>query len=143
MLEVVRVTVAPKKELIGVVNAGLAALCNLTNFPEAKAKRLQLATEELFLYALSTIRQAGLKVNVTVRFRHHAHWFQIVVEYPGPRGAMDKHLNLGHARLRAVKNFESLGLCLAESILDTLTAQYWTQEGITSYVLSLQGGGKE
>lgn len=143
MLEVVRVTVAPRKEMISVVNAGLAALCELTHFPEAKAKRLQLATEELFLYALSTIRQSRLNVDVTVRFRRQAQGFQIVVEYPGPRGAMDKYLKLGHVQLQAVKSFESLGLCLADRILDTLTTQYWAQEGITSYILTLNCGVEE
>lgn len=140
MLEVVTVTVAPRRDLIGVVNAGLAALCGIIRFPEDKAKRLQLATEEVFAYAISTIKAAKLNSEITVRFRHHAGGFQIILEYHGPRGSMDENLRLGNVSRIQVKSFEALGLCLAEKVLDSLTTQHWPKEGITTYILSLNSG---
>ncbi|GAB6058066.1 hypothetical protein [Desulfonatronum parangueonense] len=137
MIEVVRVTVAPRKELVVVVNAGLEGLCRLMNYPEDVSKRLQLATEEVFLYVVNTIRTTKMNADITARFRHHARSFQIVIEYPGIRGPLDHYLRLGHLHLLQVKTFEALGLCLASQILDSLNARYWPQEGINSYVLSL------
>lgn len=136
MLELVRLSVCPKPEMIVVVNAGLEALCSHIRFPQDKAERLQLATEEIFLYALSTIRKADLRSIVTIRFRGHADGFQIVVEYVGPRGALDSYLKPGQLQSIKVNDFDGVGLCLAANVLDCLKATYWTAEGINSYLLS-------
>lgn len=137
MIEVVRVTVAPKKELVGVVNAGLEGLCRLMNFPDDKINRLQLATEEVFLYVVSTIKTSKKNADITVRFRHHSEAFQVIIEYPGIRGPLDLYLRLGHLHLLQVKTFEALGICLANHLLDSLETRYWPQEGINTYILSL------
>ena len=137
MLELVRISVCPKAEIIGVVNAGLDALCAYIAFPVDKARRLQLATEEIYLYTINTIRRAGLKSTVTVRFRCYSDGFQIVVEYIGPRGPYDSYLKPGQLQSLKVKDFDALGLCLAANVLDTLKASFWSVEGINSYLLSL------
>ncbi len=137
MIEVVRVTVAARREMVVVVNAGLESLCRLMNYPEDKTKRLQLATEEVFLYVVSTIKTSKKNADITVRYRHLAGGFQIVIEYPGIRGPLDLYLRLGHLHLLQVKTFEGLGLCLANHILDSLSTQYWPREGINTYILSL------
>ncbi len=123
--------------MISVVNAGLNALCCQINFTDEQCRRLQLATEEIFLYSLHTIRRAGLKSPVTVRFRTQSSAFQIALEYAGPRGALDMYLKPGHLQSMRVNNFQGLGLCLAANTIDSLSAAYWSLEGVNSYVLSL------
>ena len=137
MQEVVRVTVTPRREMVVVVNAGLEALCRLRKTPQEDAKRLQLAVEEVFLYALSTIKTSKHNADISARFRVHDDGFQVVIEYPGIRGPLDHYLRADHLHLLQVKTFEALGLCIARKLMDSLEARYWPQEGINSYVLSL------
>lgn len=136
MLELVRVSVCPKPEMIAVVNAGLEALCRHIHYPVDKSRRLQLATEEIFLYALNTIRKANLRSILTVRFRSHANGFQIVVEYVGPRGELDGYLKPGQLQSLKISGFDAVGLCLAANVLDYLKSTYWNVEGINCYLLS-------
>ncbi|MFP4108456.1 MAG: hypothetical protein ACLFP9_06090 [Desulfonatronovibrio sp.] len=136
MLELVRASVCPKPEMVAVVNAGLEALCTHIRYPADKTRRLQLATEEIFLYALNTIHKASLRSILTVRFRSHANGFQIVVEYVGPRGELDGYLKPGQLQSLKVNGFDAVGLCLAANVLDYLKSTYWTVEGINCYLLS-------
>ena len=137
MAEVVRVTVAPRREMAVVVNAGLEALCRVLHLPEDAAARLRLATEEVFLYALSTIKTSKMNADISARFRTVDDGFQIVIEYPGVRGPLDHYLQTDHLHLLQVKTFEALGDCIARKLLDSLSARYWPQEGINTYTLSL------
>lgn len=137
MIEVVRVTVSPEPEMISVVNAGLNALCRQISFTDNQCRRLQLATEEIFVYSLHTISRAGLKSPVTVRFRTQIKAFQIILEYVGPRGALDMYLKPGQLQSMRVSNFQGLGLCLAANTIDSLCSTYWSLEGVNSYALSL------
>jgi anti-sigma regulatory factor (Ser/Thr protein kinase) len=137
VFELVKVTVSPRPDLISVINAGLKALCEIVCLSPENCSRLQLATEEVFLYAVKTLKTAELNAAITVRYNHVADGFQIIVEYPGPRGPLDKYLKPGRLHLLEVKTFEALGLCLAQNILDSLTTQHWPREGITSYCLAL------
>lgn len=143
MQEVVRVTVTPRREMVVVVNAGLEALCRLRNISQEEAKRLQLAVEEVFLYALSTIKTSKHNADISARFRVQGDGFQVVIEYPGIRGPLDHYLRTDQLHLLQVKTFEALGLCMAGKLLDSLEARYWSQEGINSYVLSLNASGKK
>ncbi len=143
MQEVVRVTVTPRREMVVVVNAGLEALCRLRKTPQEDARRLQLAVEEVFLYALSTIKTSKHNADISARFRDQDDGFQVVIEYPGIRGPLDHYLRTDHLHLLQVKTFEALGLCIASKLLDSLEARYWPQEGINSYVLSLNLSGRD
>ena len=67
MLEIIKVSVYPRKELICVVNTGLKTLCSLVEIADDKTHRLQLATEEVFLYAVHTVRQEDIKSKITAR----------------------------------------------------------------------------
>jgi anti-sigma regulatory factor (Ser/Thr protein kinase) len=136
MLELVTVSVTPKPEMICVPNAGLAALCEHVKLSGEKAHRLQLATEEIFIYAVTTLRKAGLNTPITFRFRANTNGFQIVLDYAGPKGSLDNQLNTGQIKTLPVKDFQVLGLCLAINILDSLKATYWPLEGRNSYSLS-------
>ncbi|NCC25924.1 MAG: hypothetical protein EOM25_12145, partial [Deltaproteobacteria bacterium] len=108
MSEVVRITVVPRREMITVVNGGLSALCALAGIDREQAGRLQLATEEVFLYSVQTIRKAGLESMVTVRFCHHGQGFKIVLEYPGPKGPLDGCFRAGHLDMPEFKSFEAV-----------------------------------
>ncbi|TVQ97129.1 MAG: hypothetical protein EA399_14095 [Desulfovibrionales bacterium] len=136
MVELVRVTVAPLREMAGVVAAGVKAICRVRNTLFADANQLQLAVEEVFLYALSTIKTSKYNADITARFQIHGDGFQVVIEYPGVRGPLDHYLQTDHLHLLQVKTFEALGGCLANKLLDSLVARYSPQEGINSYILS-------
>ena len=137
MLELIKLSVYPKKELICVINCGLKALCTQVNIANDKAYRLQLATEEIFIYAVHTVQKATIHSMITARFSYDSCGFQIVIEYTGKPGPLDRHLKNGSLHNIKVKSFEALGLCLASNILDSLTTQYWANHGITCYTLSL------
>lgn len=138
-----RVTVVPRREMAIVVSAGLEGLCLLRDTPREDALQLQSAVEEIFAYAVSTIKTSKLNADISARFRVHDQGFQIVIEYPGIRGPLDHYLHSEHLHLLQVKTFEALGACLARRLLDSLSARYWPQEGINSYILSLNLNCKE
>jgi hypothetical protein len=100
-------------------------------------RRLELATEEMFLYCLSTLAKAGLNSPVTTRFNHHARGFQVLMEYSGPKGVLDKYLQPGRIHELKMQSFESMSLCLASKILDHLSAHHWPKDGLTCYIMSL------
>lgn len=136
MIELATISVKADRRLIGVVNAGLRALCEQLGMEETRRHRLQLATEEVFLYCVETIRRTGTGGPVTVRFAHDAAGFQIIVEYEGKRGNLDKYLQPGMLKNMKVKTFEGLGLCLAANVLDTLRNDYWAAEGLNRYIMT-------
>lgn len=136
VIELAIVTVKADRRLISVVNAGLRALCEQLGMEEERRFRLQLATEEIFLYCVETIRKSGLGGTVTTRFFHGAAGFQIIIDYKGKRGHLDKYLKPGMLKEMKVKTFEGLGLCLAANILDTLRNDYWAAHGLNRYILT-------
>jgi len=136
MIELATVSVKADRRLICVVNAGLRALCDQLGLDEKRRYRLQLGTEEVFLYCVDTIRKTGTGGAVTVRFAHDASGFQIIVEYMGKRGELDKYLQPGMLKNMKVKTFEALGLCLAANILDTLRNDYWAAAGLNRYFMT-------
>ncbi|WP_045222923.1 hypothetical protein [Desulfonatronum thioautotrophicum] len=129
-------TVAPLREMVGVVAAGVKAMCRVQNTLPADANQLQLAVEEVFLYALSTIKTSKHNADISARFQIHDDGFQVVIEYPGIRGPLDHYLQTDHLHLLQVKTFEALNGCIANKLLDSLAARYWPQEGINSYILA-------
>lgn len=136
MIELATITVKADRRLIGVVNAGLRALCDQLGMEEQRRFRLQLATEEVFLYCVETIRKTGTGGDVTVRFSHDAAGFRIIIEYMGKRGELDKYLQPGMLKNMKVKTFEGLGLCLAANVLDTLGNDYWAAQGLNRYFMT-------
>ncbi len=140
MIELATISVNADRRLIGVVNAGLRALCEQLGMKETRRHRLQLATEEVFLYCVETIRKTATGGVVTARFAHDAAGFQIIVEYVGKRGDLDKYLQPGMLKNMKVKTFEGLGLCLAANVLDTLRNDYWAAEGLNRYVMTYNCG---
>lgn len=140
MTDVVRITVAPRREMVVVVTAGLEAMCCVRNTPREDVEQLRMAVEEVFLYALSTVKTTKLNADISVRFRVRDERMQVVIEYPGVRGPLDHYLHMDHLHLLQVKTFEALGRCIERKLLDSLAAHYWHEEGVNSYVLSLKAG---
>ncbi len=136
MREIATIHVIPDKRMVGLLTAGLKALCDRFGLDRDKTLRLQLAVEEVFLYCLSTLQENAGRSRITARYFHTPGGFMIILEYSGPRGRLDRYLRPGMLGELKVKTFEGLGLCLASNLLDDLRCDHWASQDINRYILT-------